>query len=142
MATDIEAVVYLMLLNQMVHDLFPSAITIGEDVSGMPTFCRCAPGFRGQGSILTLADLLTQELLAPVVAPALAVSAGGSSAETHAAFERRRPDTCIPTHLQAGGRGRRRLRLPAADGHRRQVDRGAPTSITAGLTAACSQSVY
>ena len=42
MATDIEAVVYLMLLNQMVHDLFPSAITIGEDVSGMPTFCRCA----------------------------------------------------------------------------------------------------
>lgn len=40
MATDIEAVVYLMLMNQMVHDLFPSAITIGEDVSGMPTFCR------------------------------------------------------------------------------------------------------
>jgi hypothetical protein len=48
MATDIEAVVYLMLLNQMVHDLFPSAITIGEDVSGMPTFCRCAPGCRIQ----------------------------------------------------------------------------------------------
>lgn len=22
------------------HDLFPTAITIGEDVSGMPTFCR------------------------------------------------------------------------------------------------------
>ncbi len=43
MATDIEAVVYLMLQNQMLHDLFPSVITIGEDVSGMPTFCRCAP---------------------------------------------------------------------------------------------------
>jgi hypothetical protein len=43
MATDIEAVVYLMLMNQMVHDLFPSCITIGEDVSGMPTFCRCVP---------------------------------------------------------------------------------------------------
>ncbi len=40
MATDVEAVVYLMLQNQMLHDLFPSVVTIGEDVSGMPTFCR------------------------------------------------------------------------------------------------------
>jgi len=40
MATDVEAVVYLMLVNNVLHDLFPSAITIGEDVSGMPTFCR------------------------------------------------------------------------------------------------------
>lgn len=40
MATDIEAVTYLMLMNTMLHDLFPSVITIGEDVSGMPTFCR------------------------------------------------------------------------------------------------------
>ncbi|KAK9835549.1 hypothetical protein WJX74_002755 [Apatococcus lobatus] len=40
MATDIEAVVYLMLMNQMLHDLFPTCITIGEDVSGMPTFAR------------------------------------------------------------------------------------------------------
>jgi len=40
MATDIEAVTYLMLMNQMLHDLFPSVITVGEDVSGMPTFCR------------------------------------------------------------------------------------------------------
>lgn len=24
----------------MIHDFFPTAITIGEDVSGMPTFCR------------------------------------------------------------------------------------------------------
>ena len=40
MATDVEAVVYLMLQNQMLHDLFPTVVTIGEDVSGMPTFCR------------------------------------------------------------------------------------------------------
>ncbi|KAL4441059.1 hypothetical protein ABPG77_010490 [Micractinium sp. CCAP 211/92] len=40
MATDVEAVVYLMLVNCMIHDMFPSAVTIGEDVSGMPTFCR------------------------------------------------------------------------------------------------------
>ena len=43
MATDVEAVVYLMLQNQLLHDLFPTVITIGEDVSGMPTFCRCLP---------------------------------------------------------------------------------------------------
>ncbi len=45
MATDVEAVVYLMLQNQLLHDLFPTVITIGEDVSGMPTFCRCPPTF-------------------------------------------------------------------------------------------------
>lgn len=27
-------------VNHVLHDLFPTAITIGEDVSGMPTFCR------------------------------------------------------------------------------------------------------
>jgi hypothetical protein len=43
MATDVEAVVYLMLQNQLLHDLFPTVITIGEDVSGMPTFCRWGP---------------------------------------------------------------------------------------------------
>ena len=42
LSTDIEAVTYLMLQNQLLHDLFPTAITIGEDVSGMPTFCRRA----------------------------------------------------------------------------------------------------
>lgn len=42
MSTDIEAVVYLMLMNKVLHDLFPTVVTIGEDVSGMPTFCRCA----------------------------------------------------------------------------------------------------
>ena len=40
MRTDVEAVVYLMLMNTMIHDYFPTAITIGEDVSGMPTFGR------------------------------------------------------------------------------------------------------
>ena len=45
MATDVEAVVYLMLQNAMLHDLFPSVVTIGEDVSGMPTFCRCSTPF-------------------------------------------------------------------------------------------------
>ena len=34
---------YLMLCNQLLHDVFPTVTTIGEDVSGMPTFCRCAP---------------------------------------------------------------------------------------------------
>ncbi|XP_062117534.1 1,4-alpha-glucan-branching enzyme 2-2, chloroplastic/amyloplastic-like [Humulus lupulus] len=38
-ATDVDAVVYLMLVNDMIHGLFPEAVTIGEDVSGMPTFC-------------------------------------------------------------------------------------------------------
>ena len=42
MSTDIEAVVYLMLMNKVLHDLFPTVVTIGEDVSGMPTFCRWA----------------------------------------------------------------------------------------------------
>ena len=46
MATDVEAVVYLMLQNAMLHDLFPSVVTIGEDVSGMPTFCRCSTAFQ------------------------------------------------------------------------------------------------
>lgn len=39
-ATDIEAVVYMMLMNQTLHDLFPTIVTVGEDVSGMPTFSR------------------------------------------------------------------------------------------------------
>ncbi|KAG8862277.1 alpha-1,4-glucan branching enzyme [Tulasnella sp. 330] len=36
---DLEGVVYLMLANDMVHTLFPNAITIAEDVSGMPLLC-------------------------------------------------------------------------------------------------------
>lgn len=29
-----------MLANQLVHTIFPDAITVAEDVSGMPTLCR------------------------------------------------------------------------------------------------------
>ncbi|GMY25141.1 1,4-alpha-glucan-branching enzyme 2-2, chloroplastic/amyloplastic-like isoform X2 [Fagus crenata] len=38
-ATDVDAVVFLMLVNDVIHGLFPEAVSIGEDVSGMPTFC-------------------------------------------------------------------------------------------------------
>jgi hypothetical protein len=31
---------YLMLANDLVHTLLPDAVTIAEDVSGMPTLCR------------------------------------------------------------------------------------------------------
>ncbi|KAI5084799.1 hypothetical protein GOP47_0001047 [Adiantum capillus-veneris] len=38
MATDVDAVNYLMVANDMIHSLYPTTITVGEDVSGMPTF--------------------------------------------------------------------------------------------------------
>ena len=41
MSVDIDAVVYMMLANKMLHDMYPFVITIAEDVSGMPTLCRC-----------------------------------------------------------------------------------------------------
>ncbi|BGP12214.1 alpha-1,4-glucan branching enzyme [Rhodosporidiobolus nylandii] len=37
---DQEAVVYLMLANTMLHELYPTCLTIAEDVSGMPALCR------------------------------------------------------------------------------------------------------
>ncbi|KAF9961855.1 alpha-1,4-glucan branching enzyme [Mortierella alpina] len=37
---DTEAVVYLMIANDMLHKIYPNCITIAEDVSGMPTLCR------------------------------------------------------------------------------------------------------
>lgn len=37
---DVDGIVYLMLANDLVHTLVPNAITIAEDVSGMPTLCR------------------------------------------------------------------------------------------------------
>lgn len=40
MNVDTEGVVYLMLANYMVHTLYKDAITIAEDVSGMPGTCR------------------------------------------------------------------------------------------------------
>lgn len=36
---DEEAVVYLMLANEMLHQLYPECITVAEDVSGMPALC-------------------------------------------------------------------------------------------------------
>ncbi|BFZ65057.1 alpha-1,4-glucan branching enzyme [Saitoella coloradoensis] len=40
---DEEAVVYLMLANEMLHNLYPNIITIAEDVSGMPALCVPVP---------------------------------------------------------------------------------------------------
>jgi 1,4-alpha-glucan branching enzyme len=37
---DIDTHVYLMLANHLIHEIVPTAITVGEDVSGMPTLCR------------------------------------------------------------------------------------------------------
>ncbi len=37
---DVDALVYLMMANQLLHTLRPDTITIAEDVSGMPTLCR------------------------------------------------------------------------------------------------------
>jgi 1,4-alpha-glucan branching enzyme len=39
-SNDLEAIVYLMLANYLIHKVNPSAVTIAEDVSGMPTLCR------------------------------------------------------------------------------------------------------
>jgi len=36
---DEEGIVYLMLANEMLHNLYPNCITIAEDVSGMPALC-------------------------------------------------------------------------------------------------------
>jgi 1,4-alpha-glucan branching enzyme len=38
-SVDEDSVVYLMLANEMLHSLYPNAITIAEDVSGMPGLC-------------------------------------------------------------------------------------------------------
>jgi 1,4-alpha-glucan branching enzyme len=38
--TNVEAVVYMMLANDMIHSVYPDATVIAEDVSGMPTLCR------------------------------------------------------------------------------------------------------
>lgn len=39
-AVDPDAMVYLMLANRLIHDLIPNAVTVAEDVSGMPLLCR------------------------------------------------------------------------------------------------------
>jgi len=37
--TDFEALVYLQLANEMIHEQIPGAVTIAEDMSGMPGMC-------------------------------------------------------------------------------------------------------
>lgn len=39
-AADEDAIVYMMLANYMIHKLHPYALSIAEDVSGMPALCR------------------------------------------------------------------------------------------------------
>ncbi|KAJ1260830.1 hypothetical protein BS78_10G262500 [Paspalum vaginatum] len=38
--TDVDAVVYMMLTNHLMHKLLPEATVVAEDVSGMPVLCR------------------------------------------------------------------------------------------------------
>jgi 1,4-alpha-glucan branching enzyme len=38
--TDLDGIVYVMLANCLIREINPDAITIAEDVSGMPTLCR------------------------------------------------------------------------------------------------------
>ena len=39
--TDVDAVVYLMLANHLLHELYPEfMVTVAEDVSGYPGLCR------------------------------------------------------------------------------------------------------
>lgn len=37
---DVEGIVYLMLANHMLHEIYSEIVTIAEDVSGMPGMCR------------------------------------------------------------------------------------------------------
>ncbi|MBQ7283437.1 MAG: 1,4-alpha-glucan-branching enzyme, partial [Oscillospiraceae bacterium] len=39
MNTDLEAVTYLQLANELIHKINPKAVTIAEDMSGMPGMC-------------------------------------------------------------------------------------------------------
>ncbi len=39
MNTDIEAITYLQLANELIHKINPKALTIAEDMSGMPGMC-------------------------------------------------------------------------------------------------------
>ncbi|CAA9994478.1 unnamed protein product [Nesidiocoris tenuis] len=40
MGVDTDALIYLMIANNILHKLYPNVITIAEDVSGMPGLCR------------------------------------------------------------------------------------------------------
>ena len=43
MNTDVEAVTYLQLANELIHSVNPNALTIAEDMSGMPGMCVSIP---------------------------------------------------------------------------------------------------
>lgn len=40
MNTDVEAITYLQLANELIHEIRPDALTIAEDMSGMPGMCE------------------------------------------------------------------------------------------------------
>ncbi|PWJ42001.1 alpha-amylase family glycosyl hydrolase [Sediminitomix flava] len=40
MGTDVDAITYIQLANELTHEVSPTALTIAEDVSGMPGLCR------------------------------------------------------------------------------------------------------
>ena len=40
MATDVEAVTYLQLANELIHEVDPYAVCVAEDMSGMPGMCE------------------------------------------------------------------------------------------------------
>jgi 1,4-alpha-glucan branching enzyme len=40
MHADIDGIVYLMLSNELVHQIKEDGMTVAEDVSGYPTLCR------------------------------------------------------------------------------------------------------
>jgi hypothetical protein len=54
-ATNVDAIVYLMLANDLIHELLPDAVTIAEDVSGGWVGGRAGgrAGGRGLGYICT-----------------------------------------------------------------------------------------
>ena len=41
-AVDVDALVFLMMMNSMLHNTYPEVVTIAEDVSGMPALGRLA----------------------------------------------------------------------------------------------------
>lgn len=43
MNTDIEAITYLTLANELIHEVNPGALTVAEDMSGMPGMCIPIP---------------------------------------------------------------------------------------------------
>ncbi len=43
MNTDVDAVTYLQLANELIHEVKPDALTVAEDMSGMPGMCEPVP---------------------------------------------------------------------------------------------------